>query len=347
MPTESDTPNQNSRQSTLEPLDPDDAQSLYLKSREEELAQRSLELHRKHTGSFVDWCSANDITNMNEVTARTVHEYRLAIQDGFAQSTLSIYLSTIRQFIRFCESIDGVHGGIADKIVLPNRQENARTETLEADEATTILSYLRKYHYASRTHTLMAVLWHTGIRTGTVQALDLADFQPERERLRIRHRPETGTPLKNKERAERYIALSTDVSEAIADYIETHRHDVTDESGREPLFTTRNGRPAKNSIRRNIYAATRPCSTGQGCPHGRDLDDCKAAKQSNAASQCPSTVSGHPIRRGAITHYLRRDVPERVVSDRMNVSQDVLEEHYDQRTESEKTEQRREFLSNI
>jgi hypothetical protein len=31
----------------------------------------------------------------------------------------------------------------------------------------------------------------------------------------------------------------------------------------------------------------------------------------------------------------------------MNVSQDVLDEHYDRRTEDEKAEQRRQFLSNV
>jgi hypothetical protein len=31
----------------------------------------------------------------------------------------------------------------------------------------------------------------------------------------------------------------------------------------------------------------------------------------------------------------------------MNVSQDVLDEHYDRRTEDEKSEQRRQFLSNV
>lgn len=33
------------------------------------------------------------------------------------------------------------------------------------------------------------------------------------------------------------------------------------------------------------------------------------------------------IRRGSITHHLSEDVPEKVVSDRMNVSLDVLEKH--------------------
>jgi site-specific recombinase XerD len=331
----------------LEPLAPRKAKSLYLDSREDELADRSLELHEKHVTSFVDFCEANDIANMNDVTARTVHEYQLDIKEGLAQSTLSIYMSTVRQFVEFCESIDGVAGGVAERIVLPDRDRSANTEMLESDDATQILAYLRKYHYASRTHALMSVLWHTGIRTGTARALDVTDFQPEQERLRVRHRPETDTPLKNAETAERYIALSTEVTEVLTDYVDEHRHDVTDDYDRQPLFTTKNGRPAKNSIRRSVYAATRPCSTGQGCPHNKDPDTCEAAQRTNAASQCPTTVSGHPVRRGAITHHLRQDVPEKVVSDRMNVSQDVLDEHYDRRTEDEKAEQRRQFLNNI
>jgi hypothetical protein len=35
------------------------------------------------------------------------------------------------------------------------------------------------------------------------------------------------------------------------------------------------------------------------------------------------------------------------VSDRMNVSPDVLEQHYDRRSEEVKVEQRREYLSDI
>ena len=337
----------NRTEQALEPLAPSRAKVLYLSSRKDELAERSMQLHDKHITSFVEWCERSDIENMNVVTARTVRVFELSIKEGFAQSTLAIYMSTVRQFVRFCESIDGVAGGVSEKVVLPDRSRKARTEMLDADRADSILSHLRKYYYASRSHTLLEVMWHTGIRTGTVRALDVRDFQGERERLRIRHRPETGTPLKNKESAERYIALSAEVSEVVADYVEHSRHAVTDEYDREPLFTTKRGRPAKNSIRRNVWAVTRPCKTGEGCPHNKDPDSCEAAARTNDAAGCPSTVSGHPVRRGSITHHLRRDVPEKVVSDRMNVSQDVLEHHYDRRTEDEKTEQRRKFLENV
>jgi hypothetical protein len=77
------------------------------------------------------------------------------------------------------------------------------------------------------------------------------------------------------------------------------------------------------------------------------VDTCEAAQRTNDACQCPSTVSGHPVRRGAITHYLRQDVPEKVVSDRMNVSTDILDRHYDERGEEVKAEQRRQFLEDV
>jgi site-specific recombinase XerD len=337
----------NSREQRLEPLAPARAKSLYLKSRQSELAERSLELHDKHVGSFVEFCDENGIHNMNDVTVRTVNEYRLEIGEDYQQSTMSIYLSTVRQFVRFCEGMNAVAPNVSERIVLPDRDRNACTEALEADDAKPILSYLRRYHYASRTHALMALLWHTGIRTGTARGLDVEDLDAKRDRLRIRHRPEADTPLKNGENAERYIALSEEVSDVLAAYVNEHRHKVTDEYGRKPLFTTKRGRPAKNSIRRNIYAATRPCATGRDCPHGKEPETCEAAQRTNDASKCPSTVSGHPVRRGAITHFLRKDIPEQAVSDRMDVSKKVLSEHYDIRTEDEKAEQRRKFLTNL
>lgn len=331
----------------MEPITPTEAKELYHKSRREEVAERTLELQENYVGKFVDWCNKNDIDNMNDVTARTVHEFRLTFASKYAQSTLSVCLSIVRRFIQFCESIDGIEPGVAERIELPNREENARDEMLESERAEEILAYLGKYHYSSRSHALLSLMWHTGLRVGTVRSLDVNDYDPERDRLRIHHRPDTGTPLKNKENAERYVTLSPEVSEIIRDYIGEHRHDVTDDYDRTPLFTTRNGRARKNTLGRNIYAVTRPCMTEGGCPHGKDPDTCNGAERTNSASQCPSSVSPHPVRRGAITHFLRRDVPEKIVSDRMNVSQNVLDRHYDRRTEGEKAEQRRSFLSNV
>ncbi|WP_255681692.1 hypothetical protein [Natrinema sp. SYSU A 869] len=44
---------------------------------------------------------------------------------------------------------------------------------------------------------------------------------------------------------------------------------------------------------------------------------------------------------------MRTGSPQEVVSDRANVSGDILDQHYDERTEREKMEIRREFLEGV
>jgi len=283
---------------------------------------------------------------MREVSARTVHRFRIEIKDDLAQSTLSQRIGIVRRFLTFGVSIDAVDPSVPERVELPNRDGTARSEMLDEDQADAVLSYLRRFNYASREHALIALCWHTAIRTGTIRALDVSDVEEANNRVRIRHRPEIDTPLKNKKRAERYIALSEDVTAVLVDFINNRRTDVKGEYGREPLFTTENGRAPVKTLRRWFQAATRPCNWTE-CPHNRTPSDCDAAKKQRDASDCPSSVSGHPVRRGSITRHLRGDLPEKIVSDRCNVSSDVLDRHYDRRTEDEKAEQRRQYLDDI
>jgi integrase len=257
-------------------------------------------------------------------------------------------MDTVRVFVRWLESIDGVQQDLSTKVLSPviSAREHARGVRLEPERAEAIFAYLRKYQYASVQHVSLYLLWHTMMRIGGAHALDLRDYHSDEEYLEVRHRPKTKTPLKNKDRGERLVALSEETCELLDDWIADRRPDLDDEYGRSPLLTSRTGRLAPSTIRRYVYQWTRPCHYGQGCPHDRDLDDC-IARQRHHESKCPSTVSPHAIRRGSITHALNQGVPEEVVSDRANVSSDVLEAHYDRRSEREKMEQRREYLSNI
>jgi len=194
----------------------------------------------------------------------------------------------------------------------------------------------------------MLLLWRTGIRTGSLRSLDLADYYPRKGRLELQHDPEEDTPLKNGVEGERYVAVTPETSEVVDDWIDHHRPDRTDEYGREPLVTTKQGRISRTSIRETAYRNTRPCVGSADCPHGRDPETCEAMDDTKKrASRCPSSVSPHALRRGSITHHLSSDVPEKVVSDRMNVGRDVLDKHYDERSEEQKVEQRRGYLSNL
>lgn len=95
------------------------------------------------------------------------------------------------------------------------------------------------------------------------------------------------------------------------------------------------------------FVVARFCVIGVGIPFARPRPDDLRRDAVLHARGCPSSVSPDAIRRGSITHYLKSDAPETAVGDRANVSQDILEKHYDRRSKREKMEQRREYLDNL
>lgn len=330
----------------LESLDPETAVEMYLEHRSPELSEKTLENHRYRLDTFVDFCRDEEIEDLNELTGRDLHEYRVWRSQGITPLTLKGNLATLRVFLEFLAAIDAVPEGMREKVVLPDVSpgEESRDEKLEEHRAERILGYLDNFEYASRAHVVFAILWHTGIRLGTLRALDVDDWDRDDRALLIRHRPTTETPLKNQQPAERRIAVGADYAEVIDDYLEVNRIDATDDYGREPLITSRSGRMSATAIRKLVYRYTRPCVVGVDCPHDRDEITCEAL-ESGKARECPSSKSPHTIRRGAITRMLRDAVPEEVVSDRSDATTDVLEQHYDERTERERMQIRREFLN--
>jgi integrase len=334
----------------LEPIDPETALELYLAEKETAVTDATLYSHESRLGFFLDWCEEREITNLNDLTGRRLHQYRLWRRNvgDLSKPSEKTQMDTLRVFIKWLESIDAVEQDLHHKVRSPDvtPDENSRDVMIEAEDAETMLAYLERYEYASIRHVTASLLWHTMIRMGAARALDVEDYDPEEQSLRIRHRPETGTPIKNKARGERMLAISGDLCLVLDDWIRERQPDVTDDHGRRPLLATKHGRVADSTIRMYCYQVTRPCAYGQECPHDREPDECEAAGNEEAA-KCPSSVSPHPFRRGAITHYLHSDVPETAVSDRANVSTEVIDQHYDQRTQKEKMEQRRQYLDRI
>ncbi|MGB9956856.1 tyrosine-type recombinase/integrase [Haloferax prahovense] len=263
------------------------------------------------------------------------------------KTSLKTQLSTVRAFVKFLETIDAVPTDLHRDVILPSLKhgEDVRDVAVSEEESEAIQDYLTKFEYATFRHALFALLWETAIRTGTAHSLDVGDVLFEERALRIRHRPDTGTRLKNGVRAERLVALSEELCTVLEDYIRFNRPNTTDEYGRNPLFASQHGRMHKSNLRNAIYALTRPCHYSGECPHDREqtAQDCEAIAYEKAA-KCPSSVSLHAIRRGGITWRLLEDVPKTVISDRADVSPDILDKHYDVRSEKSRMEQRRSIL---
>ena len=330
---------------TLEPLEPAKGVEMFCADLATERADATINAYNYRLGHFTRWCDIEDIANLNVLTGRLLHEYRLWRRDDGDLNRVSekTQMDTLRVFIKWLESIDAVEQDLATKVRSPSLSDddNVRDDVLEADRSKKILDYLTKYEYASLPHVTLLLLCHTMMRTGGVRALDVDDHDASNSSIEVLHREET--PIKNKSRGERFIALSDSVNGVLIDWIEDRRPNVTDEFGREPLLASTAGRLHKSTIRKYSYQYTRPCIISGECPHGRAPESCEARNDSQAY-KCPSSRSPHAIRRGKITYNLEQKKPEKFISDRENVSLEILSKHYDARDKLTKMEQRRDFV---
>jgi site-specific recombinase XerD len=329
----------------LQPLDPRDAVQMYKQDRERELSDATLQSHGYRLERFLEWCEIEDIDNLNNVTGRDLHRFKLFRKAQVNDVTLKSQMDTLRVFIRFCQSVDGCIDGLSESINSPSLgdPDNRGTDVLPREKAEAILAYYDKYRYGRVEHALFRLLWESGMRMGSARGIDLEHYHPREEYVEVRHNPDTDTPLKNAENGERDVALSSRTCRLLDDYIEEYRWDRRDEFDRRPLFTTKHGRVTKNTIRNWTYRITRPCTFGRECPHDRDPEDCEGM-DNMTASKCPSSTAPHSIRHGAITDYLNRDIDANVVSERLNVGMDTISEHYDHRSTREKMNIRRQHL---
>lgn len=322
----------------LEPIAPRDAIELFLQHEEPEVAKATLRNHRNSLKFFRQWCEENDTHNLNELTGRDLQQFRLWRRQEFDLNQVSLKnnLCAIRVFLRWAGTIEAVPPNLWDKIQVPriDRADQSNDEMLDADDAHEILQYLSTYQYSSVEHVLLALMWHTGLRVGAIHSLDVGDVNLEEQYVNVLHRPDTGTTLKNGSRGERPVAIAPKLGEMIEEYLAHRRRDHIEESGREPLITSARDRMSVSTMRSKVYQITAPCYRGLDCP------DC----DQNWSKKCGEAVGPHAIRRGSITYFLQQDVPVYIIEDRMNVSKDVLEAHYDERSKWNKLEQRREYL---
>jgi hypothetical protein len=62
---------------TLEPIAPEQALDLYLEDKVREYRQSIVNAHRSRLGFLVRWCEDRGIDNLNALTARDLHEFRV------------------------------------------------------------------------------------------------------------------------------------------------------------------------------------------------------------------------------------------------------------------------------
>jgi site-specific recombinase XerD len=335
----------------LEPLSPERGVEMYLDRREGDVSDHTLTNHEYRLRPFLDFCQDEGIENLNDLGGRDLFAFYNRRKGTVKDVTLKNHLATLRVALDFWHDVDAVEKGLRESVPMPtvSKSDETSDDVLRQKRAETILDGLDTFRYATRDHIITLLLSRTGMRMGALHSLDVGDFvvlEDEGCALTLRHRPETGTNLKNGEDGERDVSLSPWVGRVVEDYLDRMRTAHVEDSGRRPLVTTREGRASHNTIRATLYDVTRPCLWGE-CPHDQEPEQCEAAQTREDASKCPSSVSPHPVRRGAITRELNDGVPSELVGGRMDVTTDILEQHYDARTEREKMEVRRRLIREV
>lgn len=310
---------------------------------------------------FLEYCDYADIEDVSNLSSRDIEGFQdWRERDGnIALATLHAQLSNIRVFIRWCERVEIIEEELADEMVLPDLEPSdvVSHTRIDTETAKQIRAYYDDLPYVPQEYAMFSLVWSVLIRLGGLRSLDLDDYHREEGYIELGHSLEENTPLKNGESkiegegGEREINLPEWVCEVLNTYIDgtgdpnhPQRKEVTDEFGREPLFTTRYGRVSKTTVRRQIYRITQPCRHGEDCPEGLNPNTCPARNNHNRLSRCPANVSPHPIRRGGICYQLNQGVSKQTICERADVSRAVLNKHYDLRTKQEARKQRRQKL---
>jgi site-specific recombinase XerD len=327
-------------------LSPREARDRWLDKLRVSHAESSVSAYHYQTKLFVEWYERNGVNRIRDLDGWDLESYETRRRgQNVKPYTLQKEMLTLRRFLEYCARIELVDEGLPEKVDPPDAPRDARVDEtmLRPERAKALLEYYRSTPDAreTRSHALLELAWYTGARLGALRALDLEDYNSVEQYIRFRHAPEEDTPLKNGPDGERVIGIPGEVCDVVDAYIETHRHDVHDDHGREPLLASTVGRPSTNAVHAWMYQATVPC-LHTDCPHGRERPTCEFLEDSyNNASKCPSSRSPHQVRTGSITWQRNRGVPADVVSRRVNSSVRVIEEHYDKPDEIEEMEKRR------
>lgn len=332
----------------LKQTPPEDAKNRYLKDKKPHVSKKTLSNYTTALNMFCKWLHSEGITDLGDLDSDEIQRYKEHRLDNVKPITARNDMRTVKNFVQFCESIQAVPQGLSRLVRIPKVSEDDEIcdDLLTREEAVELLDYLRKYEYASIRHVTILILWKTGMRMGGLRSLDLEDFDEVRPALQLRHRADTATPLKRKEKSQRDVLISSETADVISDFIKNTRPNVTDEYDREPLIATNHGRIAETSLQRYVYTATRPCHYTGGCPFDRDPEECNDNSW-NGSSACPGSVSPHALRRGYVTAARNAGQPKDVTGERVNMSGKVLDKHYDKGSFGEKAERRRGHLREI
>jgi len=327
---------------------PRKARREFLSHKRETQKESTARAYEYPTKSFLEYGENHGVETTGDISKRHISGWIDQRHENVKPVTIHNNAKHLRVFLKWMAQRELVDWKLHEQMQIPTVPEDGdvNDDVLREEQAETVRDYLETYEYATVYHALFQTMWHTGCRISGARALDLGDIEerPDETILKFRNRKATGTPLKNGTKSERDVTISDSLTAVLHDYRASRRLPKTDDHGREPLFTVDGGRLTRQRGYKNIVAFTRPCVTGENCPHDRTIELCEAARSKVKAPSCPSSVSLHPVRKGSITDHINKGWPKEELSERVDVSVDVLEKHYDFRRNERKRQNRKQYL---
>ncbi|QSG02500.1 XerD/XerC family integrase [Natranaeroarchaeum sulfidigenes] len=216
-------------------LSPRQARDRFLDKRSLENSEKTIRSYQNRLTQFVVWCEENGVDRVGDLSGWLLDEYErhLRASDN-APSTQKGKMTAVSQLVQYLEEIEAVEDGLSEKVHVPevSRQEESSDKMLDTEDAKALLQYYRgsRGSFGTPDHVILEILWNTGCRLAAARGLDLGDYSSDHQYLDFRHRPDSGTPLKNDDQGERVVQISDPVCEAIDTYIRHERSGKRDDS---------------------------------------------------------------------------------------------------------------------
>lgn len=323
-------------------LSPREAVEMFIDKRRPDSTDWTIQTYHYRLKQFVKWCEDEQIERIADLDGWDIEQFETHRRGELSPATLKGQMMSVKQLVDYCARIGAVDDDLPDKVDPPkvSKEDQADDTKLATEDAKDLLQFYRgsPANFGTVEHAVLEILWSVGCRMSGLRALDLGDYNSKDRYLKFRHRPPE-TLLKNKNDGERVVALPETVAEVLDYYVARERWEKRDDAGRQPLISCRQGRPSETTIRTWVYRGTQPCLHSP-CPHGEERHSCQFTKRDHC-SKCPSSRSPHQVRTGSITWQLDRGVPVDVVSERADVSAEVMRRHYDKPNQLERMEKRR------
>jgi len=146
----------------LEPITPQEAQTLYLEERTEDAAYDTLDTIRRGTSLFVDRCESEEIVNMNTLGGRDLIQFKSWCKTNSEKNKISLngLLAVLRRFLVFCVQIDAVDPALPDKVPISDVSADQEVcyEKPPDEQVTQVTRHLQQYEPASRRHVEYALI---------------------------------------------------------------------------------------------------------------------------------------------------------------------------------------------